>query len=93
MKISSSLSSVLVLAALGLAACNKPTTINPPPEVNPIVVPGPAGPAGPQGMEGSKGETGKTPANTTVIVVPPEVPASNPSSSSYSLTVNPRSTP
>jgi hypothetical protein len=42
----------LMLATLGLAACDKPTVVNvPPPESIP-------GPAGEQGVQGNQGDTG-----------------------------------
>ena len=74
-----------LLAALTLAACEKPTVVNVPPSTVavPVQVPVP-GPAGPQGspgapgMEGSKGEPGKPGDSTTVIVTPrPATPPSN----------------
>lgn len=64
-----------LLAALSLAACDKPTVVNTPPVV--VAVPGPAGPQGAtgsqgsQGTEGMKGETGKPGSGTTVVLVPP----------------------
>ena len=73
--------SILILAAvaaLSLAACDKPTVVNVP--ATPVAVPGPAGPQGATGSTGdtgSKGDTGKTGDGTTVIVVQP--PASSPS--------------
>ena len=69
-----------LLAALGLAACEKPTVVNVPPSspstvavpvAVPVPVPGPAGPQGATGMDGSKGEPGKPGDSTTVIVTPP----------------------
>ncbi|MCK9215157.1 hypothetical protein [Rhodoferax sp.] len=77
-----------VVAALSLAACDRPATV-----VNvpvPVAVPGPAGPAGATGATGDTGSTGntgssggtgatgdtgatgKTGDGTTVIVLPPE---------------------
>lgn len=71
-----------LLAAMGLAACEKPTTVNVP--ATTIAVPGPAGPqgatgnTGTQGMDGSKGDPGKPGESTTVIVTPrPTSPPSN----------------
>jgi hypothetical protein len=67
-----------LLAALSLAACDKPTVINVPP--TPAAVPGPAGPQGAPGdpgskgatgNPGSKGETGKSGDSPAVIVIPP----------------------
>ena len=70
-----------LFAALGLAACDKPTVVNvPAPVVTPaqtVVVPGPAGPQGATGntgAEGTKGEPGKPGEGTTVIVTPPPPP-------------------
>ena len=73
--------SILILAAvaaLSLAACDKPTVVNVP--ATPVAVPGPAGPQGATGSTGdtgSKGDTGKTGNGTTVVVVQPA--ASSPS--------------
>ena len=69
-----------LLAALALAACEKPTVVNVPPSTVavPVAVPGPAGPQGSPGAEGSKGEPGKPGESTTVIVTPrPATPPSN----------------
>ncbi|MFZ3159946.1 MAG: hypothetical protein WA134_07150 [Rhodoferax sp.] len=61
-----------VVAALSLAACDRPATV-----VNvpvPVAVPGPAGPTGDTGATGNTGSTGKTGEtgdSTTVIVMPP----------------------
>ena len=44
-----------LLAALSLAACDKPTVVNVPP--TPAAVPGPAGPQGAPGNPGRKGDT------------------------------------
>ena len=71
-----------LLAALSLAACDRPTVVNNPvaPVAVPVAVPGPAGPQGAtgnSGTDGSKGEpgkTGKTGDGTTVIVTPPPAP-------------------
>ena len=62
-----------IVAATGLAACDKPTVVNVP-ATTPVAVPGPAGPAG---AEGSKGEPGKPGGNTTVIITPPASSPSN----------------
>jgi hypothetical protein len=65
-----------LLAAVTLAACDKPTVVNVP--ATPVAVPGPAGPTGAtgdQGATGSKGDTGKTGDGTTLIVVPPAASA------------------
>jgi len=76
-----------MLATLGLTACEKSVTNNPPPatvekEV-PVPVPGPPGPqgeAGAPGAQGPQGEAGK-PGDTTVVLPPAEntpPPAENP---------------
>lgn len=75
---------LVMLSALGLAACEKPTVVNnvpPAPEPTtvpvPVPVPGPAGEPGPpgapgpEGQPGAPGATGESGGNT-VIVVPPE---------------------
>ena len=73
-----------LLAALALAACDRPVVVNTPPA--PVAVPGPTGPpdaTGNQGSpgapayEGSKGEpaTPGTGTGTTVIVTPPAASA------------------
>lgn len=70
----------VLLAALSLAACDKPTVVNVPAT---STVPGPAGPTGATGMPGATGSTGSQGASgpagngTTVIVVPPAPAASN----------------
>jgi hypothetical protein len=74
-----------LLAALSLAACDKPTVVNvPPPAAAPEPVPGPAGPQGATGntgntgntgSEGQPGATGKAGDGTTVIVMPPAASA------------------
>ncbi len=63
-----------LIAAIGLAACEKtvvtpPVSSSPPP---PAVVPGPPGPPGPQGATGPEGAPGKP--GDTVIIVPPAEP-------------------
>ena len=45
-----------LLAALSLAACDKPTVVNVPPAT--VAVPGPAGPQGEPGMQGATGFQG-----------------------------------
>jgi hypothetical protein len=66
----------LLVIALGLSACEKPTVVNVPAAT--VAVPGPAGPPGAQGnqgnqgKDGTKGDAGKPGDATTVIVVPPE---------------------
>ena len=56
-----------LLAAIGLAACDRPTVVNTPPNsTTTVAVPTPVpGPPGPQG------ETGKPGGTNTVIVTPP----------------------
>ena len=89
MKISILISSLL--AALTLAACERPTVVNnpvpvavpvPTPVAVPVAVPGPKGEPGAPGApgmpgsEGPKGEPGKPVDRTTVIVTPPSPPLS-----------------
>lgn len=71
-----------LLAALALAACDRPVVVNTPPA--PVAVPGPAGPPdatgsqgspGAPGYDGSKGEPGTPGTGTTVIVTPPAASA------------------
>ena len=62
-----------LLAALSLAACEKPTVVNVP--ATPVAVPGPAGATGATGATGSQGETGKAGTGTTVNVMPPAASA------------------
>jgi hypothetical protein len=47
-----------LLAILSLAACERPTVVNPPPVT--VTVPGPAGPQGATGNTGNTGNTGST---------------------------------
>lgn len=70
-----------LLAAVGLAACDRPAVI-----AVPVGVAGPAGPAGATGAtggtgspgyDGVKGDTGKAGTDTTVIVLPPAASAPN----------------
>ena len=77
MKSSLLLAAVSVITAVGLSACDKPTTVVIPP--TPVAVPGPAGPqgatgtqgdTGTQGATGSQGDTGKT-GGDTIVIVPP----------------------
>lgn len=76
-----------LVAALGLAACDRPTVVNTPPSSTvavPVPVPvgvGVPGPAGEPGKPGAPGMTGSpgspgAPGDTNVIVVQP--PASAP---------------
>ena len=74
-----------MLAALTLAACDRPTVVTTPPAV--ITVPGPAGTPGATGAtgntgntgmtgsDGMKGDTGKTGSGTTINVMPPAASA------------------
>lgn len=48
------------IMALGLSACDRPTTVVTPPSVVTVPVPGPAGPTGATGGTGEKGTTGAT---------------------------------
>lgn len=66
----------MLVATLGLAACDKRTVVNVPATPAPAAIPGPAGPQGATGAQGSpgsegeKGATGKSGEGTTVIVTP-----------------------
>ena len=62
-----------LLAALSLAACEKPTVVNVP--ATPVAVPGPTGATGATGATGSQGDTGKAGTGTTVNVMPPAASA------------------
>ena len=67
-----------LVAAVGLAACEKPTVVNVP--ATPMAVPGPAGPSGTPGTPGTpgtQGQTGRPGDSATVIVVPPASAPSN----------------
>ena len=64
-----------LVAAVGLAACEKPTVVNVP--ATPVAVPGPAGPSGTPGTPGTQGQPGRPGDSTTVIVVPPASAPSN----------------
>ena len=70
-----------LLAAMTLAACDRPTVV-----AVPVSVPGPAGPTGAtgstgamgnQGNDGLKGATGRPGEGTTVIVMPAASAPSN----------------
>lgn len=67
----------MLVATLGLAACDRPTVVNVPATPAPVAIPGPAGPQGATGAQGSpgaegeKGAVGKPGEGTTVIVTPP----------------------
>ncbi len=73
--------SAILVAALTLAACDRPTVVNVPATPAPVAVPGPAGAAGPAGATGAtgnQGATGDTGSSTSVIVMPTaSAPASN----------------
>ena len=64
----------MLLAAVSLTACEKPTVVNVP---TPVVTPVVPGPAGPQGPSGTPGPTGKSGDGATVIVVPPAASGPN----------------
>ncbi len=79
-----SITTLTLLAAFGLAACDRPTVVNNP--VTPVAVPGPAGATGATGATGNTGSTGSTGAmgdtgkpgsGTTVIVTPAASAPSN----------------
>ena len=53
-----SITALTLLAAFGLAACDRPTVINNP--TTPVAVPGPAGATGATGDTGATGSTGNT---------------------------------
>jgi hypothetical protein len=68
---------LMLLGAIGLAACDRPAVVTVP--ATPVAVPGPAGPPGAAGQPGSEGGTGATGATgatgksgdgTAVIFVP-----------------------
>ena len=61
-----------LLAAIGLAACDRPTTVvNPPSSSTTVAVPTPVpGPPGPQGEPGKPGTPG-TSTSTNVTITPP----------------------
>lgn len=71
------------LALVGLTACEKTVTNNPPPAVEPApppaVVPGPPGPQGEPGTPGPQGEPGK-PGDTVIVQpqTPPPPPPAEP---------------
>lgn len=67
------ISAVLLIASLGLAACQKPTEVLVP---VPVAVPGPAGATGATGATGASG----TPGEGTTVVVTPPMPAAAPAS-------------
>ena len=66
-----------LVAAVGVAACDKPTVVNVPP--TPVAVPGPAGPSGTPGTPGTPGAPGQTgkPGDSGVIVIQPASVPSN----------------
>lgn len=69
-----------LLAALGLAACEKPTVVNNPPAntSTTITQPGPPGPPGPSGAPGAPGAPGDSKPDTVIVTPPAPPPASNP---------------
>ena len=70
-----------LLAMIGLTACEKTVTNNPPPATVekhvPTQVPVPTPVTGPPGPEGPKGEPGKPGGDTTIVVPPAENPPPN----------------
>jgi hypothetical protein len=72
-----------LLAAIGLTACEKTVTNNPPPATVekpvPVPVPGPPGPEGAKGEPGTPGQPGEPgkPGGTTIVVPPAENPPPN----------------
>ena len=62
-----------LVAAVGIAACDKPTVVNVPP--TPVAVPGPAGPSGTPGMPGAPGQTGKPGDSGVIVIQPASVPS------------------
>ena len=77
--------STAVLAALGLAACEKtvvqPTPVPVPSTSSTVVVPTPVpgppgapGAPGPEGMPGTPGKDGRPGSGNTVVIVPPAEP-------------------
>ena len=66
-----SILAAVMLSALALTACDRPTVVTAVPAVVPV-----PGPAGPTGATGAQGDTGKSGQGTTVVVVTP--PASAP---------------
>ncbi len=62
-----------LVAAVGLAACDKPTVVNVPP--TPVAVPGPAGPSGTPGTPGAPGQTGRPGDSGVIVIQPASVPS------------------
>ena len=62
-----------LVAAVGVAACDKPTVVNVPP--TPVAVPGPAGPSGTPGTPGAPGQTGKPGDSGVIVIQPASVPS------------------
>jgi len=66
------------LALVGLTACEKTVTNNPPPAVEPApppaVVPGPPGPSGPKGEPGTPGPQGEPGKPGDTVIVQPQTP-------------------
>ena len=59
-----------LLAALGLAACDRPTVVNNPPNsTTTVAVPTPV--PGPPGAQGETGKPGQPGGTNTVIITPP----------------------
>lgn len=64
-----------MFAAMGLAACDRPTVVAVP--ATPVAVPGPPGPAGATGAtgntgnQGAEGAPGQSGDGTTIVVMPP----------------------
>jgi len=74
--------SLLCLALVGLTACEKTVTNNPPPAVEPApppaVVPGPPGPSGPKGEPGTPGPQGEPGKPGDTVIVQPQTPPPEP---------------
>lgn len=70
------------LALVGLTACEKTVTNNPPPVVEPApppaVVPGPPGPPGAQGEPGAPGPQGEPGKPGDTVIVQPQTPPPEP---------------
>lgn len=62
-----------LVAAVGIAACDKPTVVNVPP--TPVAVPGPAGPSGTPGTPGAPGQTGRPGDSGVIVIQPASVPS------------------
>jgi hypothetical protein len=70
------------LALVGLTACEKTVTNNPPPAVEPApppaVVPGPPGPEGQKGEPGTPGPQGEPGKPGDTVIVQPQTPPPEP---------------